>query len=255
MAVSPEAQANFEALASNDYTGRGIVMGRAVTGDLAQVYWVTGRSEPSRNRVILVEDGVARTDVFDESKVEPDQLEYLIYNAMASAPGHHVVSNGKQTDDIVRGLRFGESFDEVLNDWPHEFDSVRTPRISGVLHENGPVRYQFSVISIHPEQELLEDPRQERSLRQKYAGTMHNSLGEALGIHTYLHDAPQGEMVPSFRESPYALPLGEDIDETLAMYWNALDNPANDSNRVSVVVKTINPDTGRIDFRHQNQLG
>ncbi len=250
MAASHEALANFEELADNDYTGRGMVMGRTATGDLAQVYWITGRSDPSRNRIVLVENDIARTDVFDPTTVDPEKLPLLIYDAMAANGKEHVVSNGKQTDDIVRGLSSGETFEEVLMKWKHEPDGMRTPRISGVLHEDDPMRYKFSIISIDPEQELLEDPALEASLRQDHTGSMRNFAAEGLGIHTYEHDAPEGEMVPSFRGDPYPLPLGEDIDETVAMYWGALDNP----NRVSVVVKTIDPNNGIIDFRLKNQL-
>lgn len=251
MAASHEAQANFEALAENEYTGRGMVMGRTAMGDLMQVYWVTGRSDPSRNRIMVVEGSGARTDVFDRTKVDPEKLDLLIYNAMISTGKHHVVSNGEHTDDIVRGLSYGETFEEVLQDWKHEEDTMRTPRISGSVYADEQMRYKFSVISKDPEQKLLDDPKLEKSQRRNYTGTMHNFSGEGLSIHTYEHDAPEGEMVPSFDRSPYPLPLGENIDETLGMYWEVLDNP----NRVAVVVKTIDPKTGKIALGHHNQLG
>src|SRR4051812_24731021 len=90
-------QANTASLRANPYPGRGIVLGLSTDDAYAvQVYWVMGRSDNSRNRV-LVEDkeGVVRTEAFDPSRVQDPSL--IIYNAMRSAPMEsiaHVVSNG-----------------------------------------------------------------------------------------------------------------------------------------------------------------
>lgn len=72
-------------------------MGLDSAGKLGiQIYWVMGRSENSRNRVLKVDEatGLVRTDAFDWSKVTDPSL--IIYNAMTAVNGHHIVSNGNQ---------------------------------------------------------------------------------------------------------------------------------------------------------------
>lgn len=244
MAVSREAQANFEALSENRYPGRGILVGRFATGDFAQAYWVMGRSHGSRNRILKQEGGVVSTAVLDESSVSPEQLDLIKYNAMKSLGTKHVVSNGKQTDDIVEGLRYGEEFDTTLLDWSFEPDEpIYTPRISGLLISDSFVpRYALSVILRNPETGLPD--------RHKAKGTLGTTAGEGMCVHTYAGDAPEGEVVPSFDGKAYELPLGADVNDTAEMYWDALDK----SNRVALVVKAINAKSGEISHRIINQL-
>ncbi|HPU22356.1 MAG TPA: IMP cyclohydrolase, partial [Thermoclostridium caenicola] len=64
------AETNAANLKSNAYPGRGIVLGATEDGrKLAQIYWIMGRSENSRNRVFQEESGFVRTRAFDESKL------------------------------------------------------------------------------------------------------------------------------------------------------------------------------------------
>ena len=52
-----EALENLRLLMNNEYPGRGIIVGRSIDGSRwIQAYWLMGRSENSRNR-ILVERG------------------------------------------------------------------------------------------------------------------------------------------------------------------------------------------------------
>ena len=70
-----------------------------------------GRSEGSRNRVFVLENGVVRTVLADPSKAKPGgDLSLIIYNAMMETPDdpdwlkHHIVSNGRQTDAVAELL-------------------------------------------------------------------------------------------------------------------------------------------------------
>ncbi len=215
MAVLHEAEANFEALKGNSYPGRGIVMGRLSTGKLAQVYWVMGRSEGSRNRRLVLDGDVVRTEAVDETKVDPEQRDLIIYNAMRSAGDRHIVSNGRQTDSINAALANDESLESGLARWSYEPDKPNfTPRISGVLGIDQGIPYSFSVIRKEP---ITGEPS-----RQMYQGEMLWGFvgGIGLGVHTYTGN---GDPLPSFDREPYALPLGTNANDTAEMYWDVLN--------------------------------
>ena len=121
-----------ERIEENPYPGRGVVLGRSGDGAWVQVYWIMGRSDNSRNRIFVCEDGVVRTEAADPSKVEDPSL--IIYNAMRASGHRFVVSNGVQTDAIWAALEAGESFADSLSQWHHEPDAPNfTPRISAVM--------------------------------------------------------------------------------------------------------------------------
>ena len=46
------AMENIKALSQNPYPGRGIILGRTPDGDPVQIYWIMGRSESSRDRIL-----------------------------------------------------------------------------------------------------------------------------------------------------------------------------------------------------------
>ena len=76
-----EMMQNMEALQDNSYPGRGIVIGRDITGEnMVQIYWIMGRSPNSRNRVFESKEGRLFTVPADPSKVKDPSL--IIYNAM-----------------------------------------------------------------------------------------------------------------------------------------------------------------------------
>ena len=66
-------------------------------------------------------------------------------------------------------------------------------------------------------------------------------------IATYSGD---GSPLPAFDGDPQMLPLLDDIDATLDLYWSAL----NDDNKVSLMVKSIDADdTADVRIANKNQ--
>ena len=62
-------------LMSNDYPGRGIVIGRTPGGTHAvAAYFIMGRSENSRNRIFVTEGEGIRTQAFDPAKLSDPSL-------------------------------------------------------------------------------------------------------------------------------------------------------------------------------------
>ncbi len=237
-----EVQLNMEALRNNPYPGRGIVMGFNDTGELGiQVYWVMGRSENSRNRMLVRDGETVRTTPFDESKVKDPSL--IIYNAMRVAKGLHIVSNGDQTDTIVQAIEEGEGNGWKLHTRKYEPDSPNyTPRISGILCPNpeGSSVLIFSKIS-------KESVDSERAVHTWYSASSNALRGRGKCIHTYEGD---GNPLPSFKGEPYEVSLKGTIDDIAKTYWELL----NEENKVSLVVKSVNLSTGAVDFRIANKL-
>ena len=89
----------YEELKSNDYPGRGIVIGKSADGKSAvTAYFIMGRSVNSRNRVFIEDGDGIRTQAFDPSKLEDPHL--IIY-APVRALGDKTIS---QT--VTKQIRF-----------------------------------------------------------------------------------------------------------------------------------------------------
>ena len=74
-----------EELASTTYPGRGIVLGRSQDGKkMVIAYFIMGRSENSRNRVFVEQEGGIRTEAFDPAKLADPSL--IIYAPVRMPP-------------------------------------------------------------------------------------------------------------------------------------------------------------------------
>lgn len=219
------ANNNLNDLRKNPYPGRGIIVGMDETGEyLVQVYWIMGRSENSRNRIFVVEEGgVLKTAPFDPAKVKDPSL--IIYTAMAEDDAEddyrYAVSNGHQTMDALKGLRY------LTGGWQYEPDIPNfTPRISGLIAFDAPFGIQtaeFSLLKKSPFSHCCESYLYKLDI---------SAPGLGYCITTYDGD---GEPLPSFTGDPYLLPLVGDINAIAQTIWDAL----NGENRVSLAVKFI----------------
>ncbi|MBI4978845.1 MAG: inosine monophosphate cyclohydrolase [Spirochaetes bacterium] len=241
MSILTIAAENFEKLVRNPYPGRGIVLGAAKNGTLAQVYWIMGRSEGSRNRIFTREaDGSVKTEAFDTSKMKDADLSLIIYHPVRTFGTKHIVTNGDQTDTIFDAVKQGGTFESALDTRIYEHDKPNyTPRISGITDTADTVhRYKLAIVKT-----IGNDP--EHYVRNEFK---FNAPIPGIGhcITTYQGD---GNPLPSFDGEPYPLPISDTIDETLDAYWKRLDA----ANRVSLLVKFIDPKTGTSDMRIVNR--
>ncbi len=226
-------------LASNEYPGRGIVIGRCACGKYAvTAYFIMGRSSNSRNRV-FVEDGEGiRTQAFDPSKLEDPSL--IIYAPVRVLGKDTIVTNGDQTDTVYDGLKEGLTFEQSLRSREFEPDGPNyTPRISGVMHvEDGKFDYQMSI---------LKSADGNPECCNRYTFSYDKPIaGEGRFIHTYMHD---GNPLPSFEGEPEKVHIEGDIDNFTDEVWNAL----NEENKVSLFVRFINIETGEYETRIKNK--
>jgi IMP cyclohydrolase len=229
--ISEMAARNFENhLRLNAYPGRGLVIGRsAYEPAWLMLYWIMGRSEHSRNRRFVVEDGTLKTEPVDASRVNDPAL--IIYEAMLELPGLYLVSNGDQTRTLYDMLIAGGTFEAAMAMREREPDAPNyTPRISGLLDLRDPMPgIVLSILKAN-----VFNPELTDRFTYRPAPPM---AGYGLCLTTYAGD---GNPLPSFAGDPLPVPLQGSAEEILETYWGALD-PAN---RISLALKRIPVDGG-----------
>ena len=226
-------------LSSNDYPGRGIVIGKSADGQYAvTAYFIMGRSVNSRNRIFKVDGEGIRTEAFDPSKLTDPHL--IIYAPVRVLGNKLIVTNGDQTDTIYEMMDKQQTFEQSLRTREFEDDAPNfTPRISGILHfENTGFNYAMSI---------LKSANGNPDSCQRYTFSYSNPVdGEGRFIHTYMGD---GNPLPSFEGEPKLVEISGTIDEFTDMLWNNL----NEDNKVSLFVRYVNLENGEVETRIVNK--
>ena len=229
----------FKELSGCEYPGRGIVIGTSDDGTKAVIaYFIMGRSENSRNRVFVEQDGGIRTEAFDPAKLEDPSL--IIYAPVRVLDNKTIVTNGDQTDTIYDFVKEGKSFEKSLETREFEPDAPNfTPRISGMLEfANGKYTYKMSI---------LKSNNGDDSCCNRYTFYYDNpKAGEGRYIHTYMGD---GNPLPSYEGEPTVVTISGDIDTFTENVWNNL----NADNKVSLFTRFIDIKTGEVETRIVNK--
>ena len=222
----------------NPYVGRGIVIGKSEDGKNAVIaYFIMGRSENSRNRVFVENGDEVIIHPFDASKVEDPSL--IIYSPIKVHENKVIVTNGDQTDTIYDFIKDGKSFEEALETREFEPDGPNwTPRISGMLtFNNNDFTYKMSI---------LKSADLEGTACNRYTFSYNALNGIGNFIHTYVTD---GSPIPTFMGEPERVKIPNDIDEFKDTIWNNL----NDNNKISIYVRYINLENGKVENRMINK--
>ena len=224
-----------EELQQNSYPGRGIVLGKSADGNqMIIAYFIMGRSENSRNRVFVEENGGIKTQAFDPSKLTDPSL--IIYSPVRVINGKTIVTNGDQTDTIYDFIAKGDTFENALQTRTFEPDAPNfTPRISGIVEGD---RYALSI---------LKSANGNPNAVCRYFFDYQSPLaGEGHFIHTYRCD---GNPIPSFEGEPKKVAVDGDIDAFTESIWNSL----NADNKVSLFTRYIDLTTGETQTRICNK--
>ncbi len=223
-------------LRDNTYPGRGIVLGKSADGQKAVIaYFIMGRSENSRNRIFVEEDGGLRTQAFDPAKLKDPSL--VIYWPVRKFGAATIVTNGDQTDTIYEFLAAEKTFEEALRMRTFEPDPpILTPRISGLVHKDG--SYRLSI--------LKSANGNAESTQRFFYEYPQPVAGEGHFIHTYLGD---GNPVPAFEGEPELVRIEGDIDSFTSLMWENL----NEANKVSLFVRFIDLADGSEETRVVNK--
>lgn len=228
----------FEYLASNNYPGRGVAIGKSADGEEAVlVYFIMGRSVNSRNRIFTLSEGGIRTQAFDESKLTDPSL--IIYSPVRVYGDSTIVTNGDQTDTIFDDLVNGKTFESALRTRCFEPDEPNfTPRISGVANtKDGRLTYKLSI---------LKKSFGSKSCDRFFYEYEDTAAGIGHIIHTYKAD---GNPIPSFEGEPVVFAIDKSFNEFADSVWNAL----NEENKVSLFVRSISLKNGAVKTKIYNK--
>lgn len=226
-----------EYLRSIEYPGRGIVIGMNRAGTHAFLgYFIMGRSENSRNRIFRRDGPGLRTEAFDPAKMTDPSL--IIYSPVRVLGQKTIVTNGDQTDTIYDFLERGKTFEDALETRTFEPDGPNwTPRISGLIDLEDGFSYKLSILK-------AADPEGKECERSFWDFTPEKGVGHI--IHTYDGD---GSPLPSFSGAPRKVSIDSDVHAFSKTMWFNL----NEENKVSLFVRTIDINTGRVDSRTLNK--
>lgn len=226
-----------ELIKNNSYVGRGIVIGKSEDSKNAVIaYFIMGRSENSRNRIFTEKENEVIIYPFDESKVEDPSL--IIYSPIKVLGNETIVTNGDQTDTIYNFRKEGKSFEEALETRCFEPDAPNyTPRISGIVKLDEKFTYKMSI---------LKSADSEGTECNRYTFSYNSLPGLGHFIHTYMCD---GNPIPTFCGEPERVKIPNNIDEFTNEIWNNL----NEQNKISLYVRYIDLENGKIENRLINK--
>lgn len=220
-------------LSGNPYPGRGILLGN-LGGQAVTAYFITGRSENSRNRVFREEGDTLSILPFDASTVTDPKL--IFYTPIRVCNDTIVVTNGDHTETVCESLIAGHSFQYAMSARCYEPDAPNyTPRIAGIALSTG--RYTLGIVKKESE---APDCRRKYWSYDPKEGTAHL-------IHTYQRD---GDPLPSFSGDPLELVISGTVEELASQIWNALD----EQNRVALYVRYTDLFNGRFTSAMKNKL-
>lgn len=193
-----------QALAGSPYPGRGLLVGRTDYG-LVSLYWITGRSEASRQRQFIPR-GI-ELQVEDASEANEDPLRH--YQAAGIFGRYLVVGNGRHVEEIGSGLseRSAPELLELLE--PEPAPPIFTPRIAAVVHLSKETA-TFGSATRNPD----------GSTNHNAFSTDDFELGTGVLLATYQGSAEQ----PSAWGVPTWVELAPSLEELIATTWDALDN-------------------------------
>lgn len=215
------------------YLGRGIVIGKAKSGQAVIAYFITGRSENSKNRIFVREGEDIKIKLFDNDKVEDTSL--ILYSPIKFINNNVIVTNGDQTDTIYDFIKNGKTFEEALKTRKFEPDSPNfTPRISGIINFfEKDFNYQMSILKSGDEAGIICN-------RYTYSYESFSGVGHFL--HTYNSD---GKPIPTFTGEPKKVEIPDDIEVFTNLIWENLD----DEYKISLSVIYINNETKNVDTK------
>ena len=187
-------------LGEGSYPGRIVGVGRTKSGKPLAVYALTGRSDMSKQRrAVIVGNSVQITPLGALTPEQEKSKDLIIYRAMSiHVPSRTLVlSNGKQTDPIFNltchyGLSIHDALYSAMNTMGFEPDSLKTPRIAGLILTSPYVKRILSMVvedKTQPEEKMAEIATLDAGtpgmvdLISTYTGDYDNPKAPELNLH------------------------------------------------------------------------
>ena len=225
-------------LKNNSYVGRGIIIGKTKDDKNALIaYFIMGRSKNSQNRIFVENGEEVVIYPFDKEKVEDPSL--IIYSPIKVLEKQTIVTNGDQTDTIYKYLKQGKTFEQALETREFEPDAPNyTPRISGIVDTTkNEFTYKMSI---------LKSADEFGTKCNRYTFSYNSLPGIGHFIHTYMCD---GNPIPTFQGEPERIEIPNEIETFTNEIWSNL----NEQNKISLYVRYIDLQTGKIENRLINK--
>lgn len=253
---------------------RGIAIGENDEGNQIQLSWIMGRSENSQNRVYTVEGETVNgermfTEAADPKKVKDPSL--IIYNAMdsnkihtsLSSYGKFVVSNGAQTDTIIKKYNEPVSMVDgfkagVYSHFCEPDEPIFTPRISAVqeagnfvsciaIQKADPVAKKFwsemkEKYNLSPDKYMEQSKGDKDLAKTLYLTEMKDltglnpfafptvtelyeasSLSNGKGACVTTYAPGDSRNLPSFEGQPFVIPMEGDLEDIMQNVWDHLE--------------------------------
>lgn len=222
-----------EFLNQQRYLGRGIVIGKTKSNKAVIAYFITGRSENSKNRIFVKEGEDIKIKLFDNDKVEDTSL--ILYSPIRFINNNVIVTNGDQTDTIYDFIKNGKTFEQALKTRQFEPDSPNfTPRISGIVN--------FFEKNFDYQMSILKSGDEVGTICNRYTYSYEALSGVGHFIHTYNSD---GNPIPTFTGEPKRIEIIDDIELFTNLIWENLD----DEYKISLSVIYIDNETKNVDTK------
>ncbi|MBO4563582.1 MAG: inosine monophosphate cyclohydrolase [Clostridia bacterium] len=217
----------YSLLRTQEYSGRGIIIGTTPSGKAAVGYFIMGRSASSRAR--RFERNGDELAIKYTAEKDPEHAELIIYSPIRLIGNRLIVTNGDQTDTVYEALRLGGSFESALATRAFEPDPPHfTARISGmVTFDSGRPTFELSVLK-------AGDPEGRTCVRNFFRYEEQRGVGHF--IHTYMGGR---EVLKTFSGEPWEVNVPDDIDEFTETVWNGI----NEDNKVALYTRFIDPAT------------
>ena len=225
-------------LKNNSYVGRGIIIGKTKDDKNAVIaYFIMGSSKNSQNRIFVENGEEVVIYPFDKEKVEDPSL--IIYSPIKVLEKQTIVTNGDQTDTIYKYLKQGKTFEQALETREFEPDEPNyTPRISGIVDTTkNEFTYKMSI---------LKSADEFGTKCNRYTFSYNSLPGIGHFIHTYMCD---GNPIPTFQGEPERIEIPNEIETFTNEIWSNL----NEQNKISLYVRYIDLQTGKIENRLINK--
>ncbi|MBO4848915.1 MAG: inosine monophosphate cyclohydrolase [Clostridia bacterium] len=226
----------YSLLRTQEYSGRGIILGTTPSGKAAAAYFIMGRSASSRAR--RFERNGADLAIKYTAEKDPEHAELIIYSPIRMLGRRMIVTNGDQTDTVYDGIRLGGSFESALQTRCFEPDPPHfTARISGMIDFCGGPSFELSVLK-------AGDPEGRTCVRNFFRYEKQAGVGHF--IHTYMGGS---EVLKTFCGEPWEVGVPDSIDEFTRIVWEGI----NEDNKVALYTRFIDPETMEYEDRLINK--